>query len=111
MLWYSQKITLRAGDPQRQCRRQILTEDEKIVVKGKVSVEDGKDAGLMAEKITSFNDIPQNVWIRFADMEEYEKLHAQIEATLDEMPGKDSVIFYITEEKSSETEPCFMQCG
>ena len=91
--------------------RQILAEDEKIVVKGKVSVEDGKDAGLMAEKITSFNDIPQNVWIRFADMEEYEKLHAQIEATLDEMPGQDSVIFYITSEKKKAVKLNRVSCN
>lgn len=91
--------------------RQILAEDEKIVVKGKVSVEDGKDAGLMAEKITSFNDIPQNVWIRFADMEEYENLHAQIEATLDEMPGKDSVIFYITSEKKKAVKLNRVSCN
>ena len=45
------------------------------------------------------------------DMEEYEKLHAQIEATLDEMPGKDSVIFYITSEKKKAVKLNRVSCN
>ena len=40
-----------------------LTEDKKVFVKGRVSAEDEKDAKLICEKITTFEEIPTKLWI------------------------------------------------
>lgn len=91
--------------------RLVLTEDAKVVIKGKVSVEDGKDAGLMAENITAFDDIPQSVWIRFDSMEVFEKMDKEVEKLLDEMQGKDTVVFYITEGKKKAVKLNRIKCN
>ena len=91
--------------------RLVLTEDAKVVIKGKVSVEDGKDAGLMAENITAFDDIPQSVWIRFDSMKVFEKMDKEVEKLLDEMQGKDTGVFYITEGKKKAVKLNRIKCN
>ena len=51
--------------------RACCSEDERIFVSGKVSLEDNKDAKLLADKICRFQDVPQDLWLRFPTMDAY----------------------------------------
>ena len=51
----------------------MLTEDKKIFVEGRSSVEEDKDAKLICERIKSFDDIPKKLWVQFADMKAFEE--------------------------------------
>ena len=82
-----------------------LTEDGKIFVQGRISVEEDKDAKLICEKIEGFDEVPKKLWLRFADMETYRNLESQVEALLDASEGPDQVIYYIEETKQIRKLP------
>ncbi|MDO5701752.1 MAG: DNA polymerase III subunit alpha [Lachnospiraceae bacterium] len=56
----------------------FLLEDEKIFVEGRVQADDDKPAKLIADRIMKFSDAPKELWIAFADMDEYLRLQGEI---------------------------------
>ncbi len=75
--------------------QQYLTDDEKIFVSGRVSCEDDKASKLICEKIWTFSEVPQELWVQFADMEEYRQKEQQLFGMLRESEGKDYVAIYV----------------
>ncbi len=82
-----------------------LIEDAKVFIKGRVSAEEDKDAKLICEQITFFEDIPRKLWIKFPTKEEYEAKHKELEALLWEHEGKDSVVIYIESIRAKKEMP------
>jgi len=82
-----------------------LTEDKKVFVKGRVSVEDEKDAKLICEKIITFEEMPKKLWIKFPNREAFEEKEAELMASLRDSEGGDSVVIYIENPKSMKTLP------
>ena len=72
-----------------------LYEDAKVFIEGRVSLEENKDAKLIAQKITAFDDLPKKVWIRFESMEAYEADKSGLYDLFDLYPGKDEVGIFI----------------
>ncbi len=73
-----------------------LNADSKVFIEGKVSVEDGRDAKLIANKVTTFDEIPKTVWVRFADKESYDKAAPKLESLIKLSDGPDEVAVYLT---------------
>ena len=86
-----------------------LNQDEKVFIQGRVSVEEDKDAKLIASKITKFDEVPRTVWIQFATMAEYEKSSSILEEKLKAAKGEgraaDAVSIYIKETKQIKKLP------
>ncbi len=82
-----------------------LVEDRKVFVKGRVSVEEDKDAKLICEDIISFDEIPKKLWIKFSSKEDYEKNEAGLMSSLKDSEGRDSVVIYIENPKAMKTLP------
>ncbi|MCM1425593.1 MAG: DNA polymerase III subunit alpha [Eubacterium sp.] len=82
-----------------------LTEDRKVFIKGRVSAEDEKDAKLICEKITAFDEIPKKLWIKFPTKELFEEKEEELLASLHDSEGKDSVVIYIETPKAMKTLP------
>ncbi len=82
-----------------------LIEDAKVFISGRVSAEEDKDAKLICEQITFFEDIPRNVWIKFPTKEDYEKNSKELESVLWEHEGKDRVIIYIEDIRAKKELP------
>ena len=74
----------------------LLREDAKLFVTGRVSVDE-TDAKLLAQDIIPFEDMPKNIWLRFETMGEYEKVAAPLQTLINESRGKDQVVVYINE--------------
>ena len=51
--------------------RYMLKENEKIFVKGKVSIGDDEQGKLICDQIISFDKVPRELWIQFKDKNEY----------------------------------------
>lgn len=51
--------------------RACCNKDERIFVSGRVSLEDNKNAKLLADKLCRFKDVPQDLWLRFPTMDAY----------------------------------------
>ena len=58
--------------------KELLQEDERLFIRGRVSQEDDKPARLIAEKITRFADVLPELWLRFATPDEYEAASADV---------------------------------
>lgn len=82
-----------------------LQEDNKVFIRGRVSLEEDKDGKLICEKITSFDEIPRKLWIKFPTMEAYEQSAEELFALLADSDGKDSVIIYIEDIKAMKKLP------
>ena len=75
--------------------RNLLEEDSKVFVRGRVSGEEEKDSKLICDKIWSFSDIPRELWVQFADMGSFEKQEADLYSFIREEEGKDRVVIYV----------------
>ncbi len=76
-----------------------LNTDTKVFIEGRVSVEEDRDAKLIASKITLFDEIARTVWIRFANIDEYSAKERELFSMLAESDGKDEVTVYLTDTK------------
>ena len=82
-----------------------LVEDNKVFIKGRVSLEEDRDGKLICEKITAFDEIPRKLWIKFPTMSDYEEKIEGLLAKLAGSDGRDSVILYIEDEKVMKKLP------
>ena len=83
----------------------ILNEDSKIFIRGRVSLEEEKDGKLIAEKIVSFDDVPRRVWLRFSSFENWKDKEQAVLRTVAEHGGRDQVVIYIEDRKVKKTLP------
>ena len=80
--------------------RSDLAEDVKCLIKGHASVDDEKDATFIADDLIKFTDIPQEVWVRFADMDAYKAAEPRMEKMFGlANEGRDRCIIYISKTK------------
>ena len=82
-----------------------LTEDNKVFIKGRISVEDEKDGKLICEQITPFENVSRKLWIKFPTKDEYEKCKEEMFEALRLSEGKDHVIIYVENPKSKYPLP------
>ncbi|MHB8129058.1 MAG: OB-fold nucleic acid binding domain-containing protein, partial [Mobilitalea sp.] len=83
----------------------MIEPDQKIFVRGKVTVEEEKAAKLICQDIIPFDSIPQEVWIKYPDLTTFQKDEQSLYSILDEYDGNDSVIVYCEEEKCMKKLP------
>ncbi|MDC7292451.1 DNA polymerase III subunit alpha [Butyrivibrio sp. DSM 10294] len=76
-----------------------LGEDAKIFIEGRVSVEDERDAKLIASKVTLFDEVPKTVWLRFPNKEAYEAADASIMNIISSSDGNDEIAIYLNDTK------------
>lgn len=82
--------------------RSAIIDDAKVFVRGRVNVTDGDGAKVICESITSFENMPSDLWIRFADKEQYNEMSEEIDKLLRASDGRDNVILYLTKEKQKK---------
>ena len=82
-----------------------LMEENKIFIEGRVSVEEDRDGKLICEKITSFDELAQKVWIKFKNVDEYTGREAVLYDAIHDSEGKDQVVIYIEETRKMKTLP------
>ena len=82
-----------------------LLEDNKVFIKGHVSLEEDRDGKVICERITAFDEIPKKLWIKFPTMETYQAASSELLQTLQTSDGHDSVVIYIEEAKAMKKLP------
>ncbi len=84
---------------------QKLVEENKVFVRGRVSLEEDKDGKLICERITAFDEIPRKLWIKFKDKEDYQQGEEELLSLLADSDGNDSVVIYIESLKAMKKLP------
>ncbi len=82
-----------------------VLEDSKVFIKGRVSVEEDKDAKLVCEQITTFEQMPKKLWIKFPTKDAYEQQKDALFDILREAEGKDNVVIYVENPKAMNPLP------
>ena len=83
----------------------LLSEDAKVFLTGRISGEEERDGKLICEDVIAFEDIPRELWIQFATKEEYEELAAELDAILAPSEGRDRVGIFIKEPRMMKKLP------
>ena len=82
-----------------------LLEDNKVFIKGHVSLEEDRDGKVICERVTAFDEIPKKLWIKFATMQAYQEASQELMQILQTSDGHDSVVIYIEEAKAMKKLP------
>jgi len=85
--------------------REKLVEGSKVLIEGKIQIDDDGSVKIIAQNIVGFEDVPKKVWFKFASEEDYKKQFDKIESLMDEYPGKDRVVLYLEKEKKKNYLP------
>jgi DNA polymerase-3 subunit alpha len=83
----------------------ILGEDSKVFIRGRVSVEEDKDGKLVASQVTSFDAVPKKLWLRFPTREDYDRAEPDLMEKIDGNGGPDQVTIFIANPRSMKTLP------
>lgn len=85
--------------------RYMLKENEKIFVKGKVSIGDDEQGKLICDQIISFDKVPRELWIQFKDKNEYMLNENELLEFIRNSDGNDTLIIYCKAEKAKKVFP------
>ncbi len=85
--------------------RQIIAEDNKVFITGRVTSGGEENAKMICETITSFDDKSSELWIRFENKEEYEEKYPQLLENIKLSNGKDKIVIYLNQEKAKKILP------
>ena len=83
----------------------LLNVDSKVFVRGRISAEEDKASKLILEKIVPFAVASKELWIQFADMEEYQRREKDLYRLLMDSEGDDQVVIYVKKEKMKKVLP------
>ena len=80
-----------------------LAEENKVFIRGRVSAEEDKDAKLICQEVTLFDDVPRELWIRFDTRDQYLAAEKDILDMIDRHGGRDTVTVYIANPRMKKT--------
>ncbi len=82
-----------------------LSEDSKILVKGKITVEEEKAAKIICQEVIPFDHNPKEVWIKYKDKESFVQDEQSLYEILSQYDGNDQVKIYLECEKAIKQLP------
>ena len=85
--------------------RQIIAEDNKVFITGRVTSGGEENAKMICETIALFSDKSSELWIRFENKEEYEEKYPQLLENIKLSNGKDKIVIYLNQEKAKKILP------
>ncbi len=83
----------------------LLNEDNKVMVRGKIAVEEDKPAKLICQEIIAFDSIPKEIWIKYPNKERFVEDEQRLYGILSQYDGTDSVCIYLECEKAIKHLP------
>ena len=85
--------------------RYMIKSDAKLLIRGKVTISEETQGKLICDKISEFEQPQSQLWVQFANKEEYFRQQKRLETVLRESDGNDSVIIYLKAEKQKKIYP------
>jgi len=79
--------------------RAQLYEENRVFIKGRVTVEEERPAKLILQKLIPFEKVPKELWLQFTSIEEYRNMEKAVRDSLDLSNGNDTVVIYCRSEK------------
>ncbi len=86
-------------------KKELLQPDSKVFIRGKATVEEDRGGKVICQDIIPFDSIPCELWIRFADKEDFLKREQGLYEKLLPFDGRDTVCIYLQKEKQIKRLP------
>jgi DNA polymerase-3 subunit alpha len=83
----------------------LLENEQKVFIRGKVTVEEEKAAKLICQEVIPFDSIPQELWIKYPSIEAFQKDENALYSILGGYDGNDNVIIFCEKEKCIKKLP------
>lgn len=85
--------------------RHLIVEGKKIFIDGEANIEENAAGKVIANKIREFSDVPSELWIAFADKEDYLQKNQEFIQILSENRGNDKVMVALAKERQRKMMP------
>ena len=86
-------------------KKQLLNEDAKVFISGRTSIGDDPAGRLICEQVIPFDEVPKDLWLKFADKTEYDARWPEVTEILKGSDGHDTVIIYLEKERAKKVLP------
>ena len=86
-------------------KKQLLNEDAKVLISGRTSIGDDPAGRLICEQVIPFDEVPKDLWLKFADKTEYDARWPEVTEILRGSDGHDTVIIYLEKERAKKVLP------
>jgi DNA polymerase-3 subunit alpha len=90
---------------QFESRREAYTEGTKAFFQGQVSIGDDPVGKLRLNKMITFEELPRELWLQFADKEAYLAGEQRMLETLRTAEGNDTVVIWLAKERARKVLP------
>lgn len=85
--------------------REFLNEEEKIYVRGRVSLSEDAQGKLICERVVAFSQIPNEIWIRFKDKDEFTQNESRVYSAIENSDGHDRIVIFCQAQKAIKRLP------
>jgi DNA polymerase-3 subunit alpha len=85
--------------------KNMLELDNKVFIRGRVTIEEDKDAKLICQEIIPFDMVPRELWVRFRDHEQFQKDEQELYSLMEGYDGNDAIVIYCEKEKVMKRLP------
>ena len=83
--------------------RPMILEDKKVFVTGRVKTESDRAAKIFLNRIIPFDQMPKELWLKFENIEAFQKMEDKLERELFSQKGNCLVIIYCVQEKAKKS--------
>lgn len=83
--------------------RSMILQDKKVFVVGRVKTESDRAAKIFLNRIIPFDEMPKELWIKFENIEKFQKMEEKLEKELFSQKGNCQVNIYCVEEKAKKS--------
>lgn len=94
-----------------EAHRNDFEPDTGILIKGRASVEEERDAKLIFSDMIFLDSVPKVLWVKFEDIDHYTAAEQQLTDMLTAYDGNDSVVIYCEKERAKKSLPPSLSVG
>ena len=86
-------------------KKELLQPDSKVLIRGRATVEEDRDGKVICQDIIPFEEIPCELWLKFASKEMFLQSEQEIYKRLRPFDGRDTVCIYLQKERQVKRLP------
>ncbi len=85
--------------------REFLNEEEKIYVRGRVSLSEDAQGKLICQRVVAFSQISNEIWIRFKDKDDFAQNESRVYSAIENSDGHDRIVIFCQAQKAIKRLP------
>lgn len=88
-----------------ESKRELLNEEEKVFIRGRVSIGEEPVGKVVLEQVIPFSEVPRELWLQYPDKAAWERGEQELMNSIRESDGNDRIVIYLQREKGMKRLP------